>query len=92
MDPLTRLARLSPKESQVSLSLNPFPKSTSTHPSNIALGSEEGIQSGRITPQRPRPKWDLGRAAGDDDRHQGRPAKETESTPSCITLTQVPNR
>ena len=69
MRPLTRLARLSPKKPQVSLSLNPLPKSKSAHPSNIALGSEEGIQSGRITPQRPRPKWDLGRATGDDDRH-----------------------
>ena len=69
---LTRVASLSPKESQILVSLTSLSQFQRKYPrpTAIALDNEEDIQSGRNTPQPPRPEWLLGRAANDDDQHQ----------------------
>jgi hypothetical protein len=74
------VARLSAKESQILVHLDSHANFKGEYPgpsATIALDSEEDIQSGRNTPQRPRPEWLLGRAAHDDDQHQGHKTEKT---------------
>jgi hypothetical protein len=72
------LARLPAEESQISLPALRPAKFKSDYPDCIALECEEGLQSGRNTPQHHCPEWHLGRPAGHADRRQGHQAEEAE--------------